>query len=258
VNPRGRRLSLDCTGRPVNRGPAGCWAPIEEVARPRSWTALLSEPLTEQVHGDHSENATDTAHDHPGRRKANASHRHANEEVNNDRVEVDHGAAPWSSARPGWRRSSGADGEAVPLSRSQSELVPSMIWAIQTAVAMMPSTSTPRPPKSLKTPATISTTRTAMTQSGIMSTCLMVVSPGRFRPDTLHASRQMVVCQLRDMPRPEGGRLSRFEKAAGAARVGTTRSRINYFMNKFRKLGLVEYNGVLKVHSSLLNVIIRE
>jgi CRP-like cAMP-binding protein len=43
-----------------------------------------------------------------------------------------------------------------------------------------------------------------------------------------------------------------------AARVGTTRSRINYFMNKFRKLGLVEYNGELKVHSSLLNVILRE
>ena len=43
-----------------------------------------------------------------------------------------------------------------------------------------------------------------------------------------------------------------------AARVGTTRSRINYFMNKFRKLGLIEYNGHLKVHSSLLNVIIRE
>ena len=43
-----------------------------------------------------------------------------------------------------------------------------------------------------------------------------------------------------------------------AARVGTTRSRINYFLNKFRKLGLIEYNGKLKVHSSLMNVIIRE
>lgn len=43
-----------------------------------------------------------------------------------------------------------------------------------------------------------------------------------------------------------------------AARVGTTRPRINYFLNKFRKLGLIEYNGELKVHSSLLNVIIRE
>ena len=45
---------------------------------------------------------------------------------------------------------------------------------------------------------------------------------------------------------------------SGAARVGTTRSRINYFMNKFRKLGLIEYNGVLKVHSALMNVIIRD
>jgi len=43
-----------------------------------------------------------------------------------------------------------------------------------------------------------------------------------------------------------------------AARVGTTRPRINYFLNKFRKLGLIEYNGELKVHSSLLNVIIRD
>jgi CRP/FNR family transcriptional regulator, cyclic AMP receptor protein len=43
-----------------------------------------------------------------------------------------------------------------------------------------------------------------------------------------------------------------------ASRVGTTRSRINYFLNKFRKLGLIEYNGKLKVHSALLNVIVRE
>jgi hypothetical protein len=43
-----------------------------------------------------------------------------------------------------------------------------------------------------------------------------------------------------------------------AACAGTTRSRINYFMNKFRKLGLIEYNGELKIHSSLLNTIIRE
>jgi CRP-like cAMP-binding protein len=43
-----------------------------------------------------------------------------------------------------------------------------------------------------------------------------------------------------------------------AARVGTTRSRISYFMNKFRKLGFIEYNGELKVHSSLLNVIVHD
>jgi CRP/FNR family transcriptional regulator, cyclic AMP receptor protein len=43
-----------------------------------------------------------------------------------------------------------------------------------------------------------------------------------------------------------------------AARVGTTRSRINFFMNRFRKLGLIEYNGDLKIHSALLNVIVHD
>ena len=40
--------------------------------------------------------------------------------------------------------------------------------------------------------------------------------------------------------------------------VGTTRPRINFFMNRFRKLGFIEYNGGLKVHSSLLNVILHD
>jgi CRP-like cAMP-binding protein len=43
-----------------------------------------------------------------------------------------------------------------------------------------------------------------------------------------------------------------------AAKVGTTRPRINFFMNKFRKLGFIEYNGGLKVHSALLNVIVHD
>jgi CRP/FNR family cyclic AMP-dependent transcriptional regulator len=40
--------------------------------------------------------------------------------------------------------------------------------------------------------------------------------------------------------------------------VGTTRSRVNFFMNKFRKLGFIHYNGGLKVHSSLLNVVLHD
>src|SRR5712672_1430804 len=40
--------------------------------------------------------------------------------------------------------------------------------------------------------------------------------------------------------------------------IGTTRSRVSQFMNKFRKLGFIEYNGHLQVHSSLLSVILRE
>jgi CRP-like cAMP-binding protein len=43
-----------------------------------------------------------------------------------------------------------------------------------------------------------------------------------------------------------------------AEMVGTTRSRVNFFMNKFRKLGLVTYNGGLQVNASLLNVILHD
>ena len=52
--------------------------------------------------------------------------------------------------------------------------------------------------------------------------------------------------------------LPRITQETLAARVGTTRSHINRFMNKFRKLGFIEYNGTLKVHSSLLNVIVHD
>jgi CRP/FNR family transcriptional regulator, cyclic AMP receptor protein len=41
-----------------------------------------------------------------------------------------------------------------------------------------------------------------------------------------------------------------------AEMIGTTRSRVSVFMNKFRKLGFIEYNGDLLVHNSLLNVIL--
>ncbi|MBZ5727588.1 MAG: Crp/Fnr family transcriptional regulator [Acidobacteriia bacterium] len=40
--------------------------------------------------------------------------------------------------------------------------------------------------------------------------------------------------------------------------VGTTRSRVSFFMNRFRKLGFIEYNGGLKIHSSLLNVVLHD
>ena len=43
-----------------------------------------------------------------------------------------------------------------------------------------------------------------------------------------------------------------------AEMVGTTRSRVNVFMNKFRQLGFVEYNGDMRVHSSLLNVVLHD
>ena len=43
-----------------------------------------------------------------------------------------------------------------------------------------------------------------------------------------------------------------------AEMIGTTRSRVSFFMNRFRKLGLIDYNGHIEVHSSLLNVVLHE
>jgi CRP-like cAMP-binding protein len=43
-----------------------------------------------------------------------------------------------------------------------------------------------------------------------------------------------------------------------AEMIGVTRERVNFFMNKFRKLGFIDYNGELQVHSSLLNVVLHE
>jgi CRP-like cAMP-binding protein len=43
-----------------------------------------------------------------------------------------------------------------------------------------------------------------------------------------------------------------------AEMIGTTRSRVSFFMNRFRKLGFIEYNGEIRVHNSLLNIFLHE
>jgi CRP-like cAMP-binding protein len=43
-----------------------------------------------------------------------------------------------------------------------------------------------------------------------------------------------------------------------AEMIGTTRSRVNFFMNKFRKLGFIQYNGVIQIDNSLLSVVLHE
>ena len=43
-----------------------------------------------------------------------------------------------------------------------------------------------------------------------------------------------------------------------AEMIGTTRSRVNFFMNKFRKLGFIEYNGGLKIHTALLSIVLHD
>ena len=58
-------------------------------------------------------------------------------------------------------------------------------------------------------------------------------------------------------PRPESV-IPKVSQETLAAMVGTTRSRVSYFMNRFRKLGFIHYNGGLQVHSALLTVVLRD
>ena len=50
--------------------------------------------------------------------------------------------------------------------------------------------------------------------------------------------------------------IGKFSQETLAEMIGTTRSRVSFFMNKFRKLGYIEYNGKLEIRSSLLNVVL--
>jgi CRP-like cAMP-binding protein len=52
--------------------------------------------------------------------------------------------------------------------------------------------------------------------------------------------------------------LAKISQETLAEIIGTTRSRVSGFMNKFRKLGLIDYNGHIEVHRSLLNVVLHE
>jgi CRP/FNR family transcriptional regulator, cyclic AMP receptor protein len=52
--------------------------------------------------------------------------------------------------------------------------------------------------------------------------------------------------------------VGKYSQETLAEMIGTTRSRVSFFMNKFRKLGFVEYNGKIEVHNSLLNVVLHD
>jgi CRP-like cAMP-binding protein len=52
--------------------------------------------------------------------------------------------------------------------------------------------------------------------------------------------------------------LPKVSQSVLAEMIGTTRTRVNFFMNKFKKLGFIEYNGGLKINNSLLSVVLRE
>ncbi len=52
--------------------------------------------------------------------------------------------------------------------------------------------------------------------------------------------------------------LQKISQESLAEMIGTTRARVNFFMNKFRRLGLIDYNGRIEVHRSLLNMVLHE
>jgi CRP/FNR family transcriptional regulator, cyclic AMP receptor protein len=52
--------------------------------------------------------------------------------------------------------------------------------------------------------------------------------------------------------------VGKFSQETLAEMIGTTRARVSFFMNKFRRLGFIEYNGKLEVHSSLLNMVLHD
>ena len=71
---------------------------------------------------------------------------------------------------------------------------------------------------------------------------------------------------MRAVPRRRGGGspqegkeepvIPRISQATLAEMIGTTRGGVNFFLKKFRKLGFIHYNGGLRVHSSLLNIVL--
>jgi CRP-like cAMP-binding protein len=67
----------------------------------------------------------------------------------------------------------------------------------------------------------------------------------------------LLLAQFGKEGRPENV-IPKISQEVLAEMIGTTRSRVNFFMNRFRKLGFIEYNGRLEVHSSLLNVILHD
>jgi CRP-like cAMP-binding protein len=58
-------------------------------------------------------------------------------------------------------------------------------------------------------------------------------------------------------PQPEAV-VPKISQQTLAEMIGTTRARVSHFMNKFRQLGLIEYNGVLRVHSSLMSIVLHD
>jgi CRP-like cAMP-binding protein len=78
-----------------------------------------------------------------------------------------------------------------------------------------------------------------------------------FNSSEKRLARTLLLLARYGQPNPHQ-RLPKISQETLAEMIGATRARVNFFMNKFRKLGLIEYNGGLKIHSSLLSVVLHD
>jgi CRP/FNR family transcriptional regulator, cyclic AMP receptor protein len=79
-----------------------------------------------------------------------------------------------------------------------------------------------------------------------------------FNSSEKRLARTLMLLARYGEPQASHRALPRVSQETLAEMVGTTRSRVNFFMNKFRKLGFIEYNGGLKINNSLLSVVLRD
>src|SRR5271169_4651405 len=79
-----------------------------------------------------------------------------------------------------------------------------------------------------------------------------------FNSSEKRLARTLLLLARYGMEKQPHGMLPKVSQETLAEMVGTTRSRVNFFMNKFRKLGFIEYNGGLKVNNSLLSVVLHD
>jgi CRP/FNR family transcriptional regulator, cyclic AMP receptor protein len=79
-----------------------------------------------------------------------------------------------------------------------------------------------------------------------------------FNSSEKRLARTLLLLARYGKPDPTHRVLPRISHETLAEMIGTTRSRVNFFMNKFKKLGFIEYNGSLKINHSLLTVILHD
>ncbi len=79
-----------------------------------------------------------------------------------------------------------------------------------------------------------------------------------FNSSEKRLARTLLLLARYGMKNKPGWVLPKISQGALAEMVGTTRSRVNFFMNKFKKLGFVEYNGSLKINPSLVTVVVHQ